>query len=66
MMMQALGRVIPVFLPGGTGSRLWPLPRETYPKQLLSLLDEQTLLQPSGTYLGEDDIVRVQDIYHRA
>ncbi|MGB7479243.1 MAG: mannose-1-phosphate guanylyltransferase/mannose-6-phosphate isomerase [Burkholderiaceae bacterium] len=37
--------VIPVVLCGGSGSRLWPLSRETYPKQFLRLHGEQTLLQ---------------------
>lgn len=35
----------PVILSGGSGTRLWPLSREFYPKQLLSLLGEQSLLQ---------------------
>ena len=37
--------LIPVILSGGVGSRLWPLSRESYPKQLLPLVNEQTLLQ---------------------
>ena len=45
-MMQPRGRVVPVLLSGGTGSRLWPLSRETHPKQLLSFLEEQAQLQP--------------------
>ncbi|MEY3220383.1 MAG: hypothetical protein RIT27_1740 [Pseudomonadota bacterium] len=35
----------PVILSGGIGSRLWPLSREHYPKQLLALVGEQTMLQ---------------------
>ena len=35
----------PVILAGGTGSRLWPLSREMYPKQLLCLTDNVSLLQ---------------------
>lgn len=35
----------PVILSGGSGTRLWPLSREFYPKQLLSFLGEQSLLQ---------------------
>lgn len=35
----------PVILSGGAGSRLWPLSREHYPKQLLCLVGEGTLLQ---------------------
>lgn len=47
-MTQRQGRIVPVLLSGGTGSRLWPLSRETYPKQLLSLLGEKTLLQQTA------------------
>lgn len=35
----------PVILAGGTGSRLWPLSRELYPKQLLNLTEDCSLLQ---------------------
>ncbi|MFO7760323.1 MAG: mannose-1-phosphate guanylyltransferase/mannose-6-phosphate isomerase [Thermodesulfobacteriota bacterium] len=35
----------PIILAGGVGSRLWPLSRELYPKQLLSLTEESSLLQ---------------------
>lgn len=34
-----------VILCGGSGSRLWPLSRESIPKQLLSLTNEYTMLQ---------------------
>jgi mannose-1-phosphate guanylyltransferase/mannose-6-phosphate isomerase len=37
--------VIPVILSGGTGSRLWPLSREHYPKQFLPLVNKFTMLQ---------------------
>lgn len=35
----------PVILSGGAGTRLWPLSREQYPKQLLAFQGEHTLLQ---------------------
>ena len=35
----------PVVLSGGSGTRLWPLSREKYPKQLLPLISEDSLLQ---------------------
>ena len=37
--------IIPVILSGGSGTRLWPLSRETYPKQFLPLADRNTMLQ---------------------
>jgi mannose-1-phosphate guanylyltransferase/mannose-6-phosphate isomerase len=37
--------IVPVILSGGAGTRLWPLSRELYPKQLLPLLGEKTMLQ---------------------
>ena len=35
----------PVVLSGGSGTRLWPLSREKYPKQLLPLMGSDSLLQ---------------------
>ncbi len=35
----------PVILSGGAGTRLWPLSRELYPKQLLPLVGRHTMLQ---------------------
>ena len=37
----------PVILSGGSGTRLWPASRTMYPKQLLSLASEKTMLQES-------------------
>jgi mannose-1-phosphate guanylyltransferase/mannose-6-phosphate isomerase len=44
--------IIPVILSGGTGSRLWPLSRELYPKQLLPLVNDQTMLQNTALRSG--------------
>lgn len=38
----------PIILAGGTGSRLWPLSRELYPKQVISLTGELSLLQTTA------------------
>lgn len=42
----------PVILSGGAGSRLWPLSREHYPKPLIPLMGEKTLLQDTMTRLN--------------
>ncbi len=38
-------QLLPVILSGGSGTRLWPLSREQYPKQLLPLVGDDSLLQ---------------------
>ena len=40
-----MAQIVPVILAGGTGSRLWPLSRELYPKQLLNLTEDISLMQ---------------------
>src|ERR1700682_1227087 len=39
------GLITPVILSGGSGTRLWPMSRALYPKQLLPLLSRDSLLQ---------------------
>ncbi len=46
-----------VLLSGGSGTRLWPLSRETYPKQFLPLAGEHSLLQ--ATWLRVRDLPAV-------
>lgn len=46
-------QIHPVILSGGSGTRLWPMSREHYPKQLLPLCSDQSMLQ--------DTAVRVRD-----
>ncbi|HSI23404.1 MAG TPA: mannose-1-phosphate guanylyltransferase/mannose-6-phosphate isomerase [Methylophilaceae bacterium] len=48
----------PVILSGGSGTRLWPLSREKYPKQLLPLIGEDSLLQ--GTVRRVDGIAGLE------
>ncbi|HDY99877.1 MAG TPA: mannose-1-phosphate guanylyltransferase/mannose-6-phosphate isomerase [Nitrospirae bacterium] len=38
-------KVYPVLLAGGTGSRLWPISRELYPKQLVNFVGADSLIQ---------------------
>ena len=44
--------LIPVILSGGAGTRLWPLSREMYPKQLLALTGKHTMLQDTALRLA--------------
>ena len=37
--------IYPVILSGGSGTRLWPMSRSLYPKQLLALFGDTSLLQ---------------------
>lgn len=37
--------IIPVILAGGSGSRLWPLSRESFPKQFIPLYEDASLFQ---------------------
>ena len=42
---MATSKLIPVIMAGGTGSRLWPLSRELYPKQFIPVKGDYTMLQ---------------------
>jgi mannose-1-phosphate guanylyltransferase/mannose-6-phosphate isomerase len=44
--------LVPVILSGGAGTRLWPLSREMYPKQLLALTGKLTMLQDTAMRLA--------------
>jgi mannose-1-phosphate guanylyltransferase / mannose-6-phosphate isomerase len=61
--------VIPVILSGGAGTRLWPLSREMYPKQLLALTSQRTMLQETAARLagiaGAGDPIIVCNEAHR-
>ncbi|KER02531.1 mannose-1-phosphate guanylyltransferase/mannose-6-phosphate isomerase [Photorhabdus temperata] len=45
--------IIPVILAGGSGSRLWPLSRELYPKQFINLTSKNTMLQETVARLSQ-------------
>ena len=38
-------KIVPVILSGGSGTRLWPLSRQQYPKQFLPLLGNKSMFQ---------------------
>ena len=43
-----IGRVVPVILSGGSGTRLWPVSRESFPKQLWPLVSDHSMLQETA------------------
>ena len=45
MPVNSTPMIVPVLLAGGSGTRLWPLSREGFPKQFMKLTDEWSLLQ---------------------
>ncbi len=57
-----------IILAGGSGSRLWPLSRELYPKQLLNINSDKSLLQSTFDRLKhcmpEKNIVSITNIKH--
>ena len=44
--------ITPILLCGGSGTRLWPLSRKSYPKQFVPLVGDQTLFQASAERLS--------------
>jgi mannose-1-phosphate guanylyltransferase/mannose-6-phosphate isomerase len=44
----------PILLCGGSGTRLWPLSRKSYPKQFATLMGEESLFQASAQRLSGD------------
>ena len=51
-MTDSTNSLLPVVLCGGSGTRLWPLSRETYPKQFLALTGARTMLQDTALRLN--------------
>lgn len=47
--------ITPVLLCGGSGTRLWPLSRKSYPKQFSPLIGEESLFQASAKRFGTDE-----------
>ena len=52
-----MSKIYPVLLAGGSGTRLWPLSRKSYPKQFFNLIGGQTLFQQSAMRLTSSAIV---------
>lgn len=53
---MSAGRITPVILCGGAGSRLWPLSRRETPKQMLALTGAETMLCRTVTRVAAPDL----------
>jgi len=57
-----------LILAGGSGSRLWPLSRELYPKQLLNIQNAESLLQATflrlQNYIEPENIISMTGVKH--
>ena len=51
--MSPRPRIHPVILSGGSGTRLWPVSRQLYPKQLLPLIGEDSMLADTALRVGD-------------
>jgi mannose-1-phosphate guanylyltransferase len=58
-------KVIPIILSGVSGKRLWPLSRQSYPKQFLSLNSENTMFQETLIRLERLKSIEIDDQYGR-
>ena len=50
------GKIYPVILSGGSGTRLWPLSRTSYPKQFLQLVSDSSLLQDTAQRVSDAEL----------
>ena len=50
-------KIIPIILAGGSGTRLWPLSRKSYPKQFSNLVGKNSLFQQSALRLISSDLI---------
>ena len=57
-----MSKIYPVLLAGGSGTRLWPLSRKSYPKQFSNLIGEKTLFQSSAERLTSSDLLNFSSL----
>ena len=57
-------KITPIILCGGSGTRLWPLSRQHYPKQFLKLVGDTTLFQQSVSRANalESEKIQIEEI----
>ena len=53
-------KIMPVLLAGGSGTRLWPLSRKSYPKQFSKFVNHTSLFQQTALRLTSSNKVKFQ------
>lgn len=53
-----MDRIFPVLLAGGSGTRLWPLSRKSYPKQFSTVMGHQSLFQQAALRLSSSSTLQ--------
>ena len=56
-----MNKITPVLLAGGTGTRLWPLSRKSYPKQFSTLIGKDSLFQKAVLRLSGSNVLNFQN-----
>ena len=59
--MNSENLILPIILCGGTGTRLWPLSRESYPKQYLTISDDESFSFLQKTVKRIDNINNIEN-----
>ncbi len=66
VLMNAVAPLIPCIVSGGSGTRLWPVSRESMPKPFMRLADDQSLLQKTFLRIaGLPDVARLLTVTNR-
>ena len=63
-----MSKIYPIILSGGVGSRLWPLSRSLFPKQLLALAGDRSLIQETALRVARASFAKpliVCNVEHR-
>lgn len=56
-----MSKIYPILMCGGAGTRLWPLSRKCYPKQFVSIVDDETLFQKSANRFCSNENLQFQN-----
>jgi mannose-1-phosphate guanylyltransferase / mannose-6-phosphate isomerase len=65
-MAQSMSQLIPCIIAGGSGTRLWPVSRESMPKPFMRLADGESLLQKTFKRAGQlPDVTRLLTVINR-